>query len=340
MAANRVSIRDVAREAGVSATTVSHALNDKGRLNPETRRKVREVADRLGYRPNPAARSLVSGRTKLIAAMASLPEEPRVEFSDFGYYTELIGAATAAAVDRDYALVVAPPARSGLVWERVPLDGVIVIDPIDGEIALPILRSRGVPFVTAGRDPRGHEGDAVVAGNDMAATRDVLDHLVGRGARQVAMVVIPPLVASARDAAAAYEEWCAERGRRPILVRPPIHGLVLRTQATITEVVADLLARPEPPDAIYAPVERLGVAVAQAVLATGLRIPQDIMLVTTHDAGLAAAFDPSITTLGWDYKEYGRKAGDMLIDLVEGRRQAPCLDLVGHFVTARTSTAR
>jgi DNA-binding LacI/PurR family transcriptional regulator len=52
----RVSIRDVAREAGVSVTTVSHALNGKGRLNVDTRRRVREVADRLGYRPNPAAR--------------------------------------------------------------------------------------------------------------------------------------------------------------------------------------------------------------------------------------------------------------------------------------------
>ena len=50
---SRVSIRDVAREAGVSVTTVSHALNGKGRLNPETRERVREIADRLGYRPNP-----------------------------------------------------------------------------------------------------------------------------------------------------------------------------------------------------------------------------------------------------------------------------------------------
>ena len=71
----RVSIRDVAREAGVSVTTVSHALNGKGRLNAETRKRVREVADRLGYRPNPAARSLVSGHTGLIAAIPSLPRE-------------------------------------------------------------------------------------------------------------------------------------------------------------------------------------------------------------------------------------------------------------------------
>ena len=64
-AGRRVSIKDVAREAGVSVTTVSHALNGKGRLNPDTRERVRSVARQLGYTPNPAARSLVSGRTGL-----------------------------------------------------------------------------------------------------------------------------------------------------------------------------------------------------------------------------------------------------------------------------------
>ena len=117
----RVSIRDVAREAGVSVTTVSHALNDKGRLNPETRQRVREVADRLGYRPNPAAKSLVSGRTGLIAAIPSLPRELRVDYAEFGFFSDLITAATAVAVGRDQALVVSPPGADWFIWDRVPL---------------------------------------------------------------------------------------------------------------------------------------------------------------------------------------------------------------------------
>src|SRR5262245_42402803 len=141
MTQRRVSIKDVAREAGVSVTTVSHALNDKGRLSERTRDHVRAVADRTGSRPNPAPRSPVSGRTGLIAAMPSLPDDPRISFSEFGYYSALIGAASGAAVALDRALVVAPPSRSGFIWDRVPLDGVIVIDPLVGEPALPALRS-------------------------------------------------------------------------------------------------------------------------------------------------------------------------------------------------------
>src|SRR5207248_2015681 len=83
----------------VSVTTVSHALNDKGRLNPDTRQRVRDVAKRLGYKPNPAARSLVSGKTGLIAVIPSLPKKTRVSFSDLGYFTELIGAATDVDVE-------------------------------------------------------------------------------------------------------------------------------------------------------------------------------------------------------------------------------------------------
>ena len=136
MAARRVSIKDVAREAGVSVTTVSHALNGKGRLRASTRERVTEVAERLGYRANPAARNLVSGHAGLIAAMPSLPDDPRVRFAEFGYYTKVIVAASGAAIARDHALVIAPPSRGGFVWDRVNLDGVIMIDPMLDEPAL------------------------------------------------------------------------------------------------------------------------------------------------------------------------------------------------------------
>lgn len=337
--ARRVSIRDVAREAGVSVTTVSHALNGKGRLNPETRRRVLEVAEQLGYRPNPAARSLVSGRTGLIAAMASLPSDPRVEFSAFSYYSELIGGATAAAVDRDAALVVAPPSSRGwFVWDRVALDGVIVIDPMVGDTALPVLRERGIPFVTAGRDPGGHTRDAVVASDDRASTREVLDHLADRGATNVALVTIPPVISYIRDTVHAYEAWCGEHGRRPRVVTADITDMVERPDETLAAMVDEALARPDAPDAIFAPIELVGVAIHGTLLARGHAVPGDLMLVTTHDAGTAAA--AHITTLEWDHRAMGRQATDLLLDLIDGRRGPPCEVLAACRVVPRATTQR
>lgn len=335
----RVSIRDVAREAGVSVTTVSHALNGKGRLNPETRRRVLEVAEQLGYRPNPAARSLVSGRTGLIAAMASLPSEPRIEYSTFSYYSELIGAATAAAVDRDAALVVAPPSSRGwFVWDRVALDGVIVIDPMVGDRALPVLRERGIPFVTTGRDPLGHGRDAVVASDDRASTRDVLSHLVDSGAQRVALVTIPPIISYIAETVAAYEGWCAERGVEPRVVTAEIRDMVERPEESLTAMLDAALAGPEGPDAIFAPIELVGVGVHEALVERGVSIPSDVMLVTTHDAGTAAA--AHITTLEWDYRTMGARAANLLLDLIEGMRDPPWEELVECTVMPRATTAR
>jgi DNA-binding LacI/PurR family transcriptional regulator len=338
-AGRRVSIKDVAREAGVSVTTVSHALNGKGRLNPDTRERVRSVARQLGYTPNPAARSLVSGRTGLIAVMASLPEEPRVEFADFGYFTALIGAATGIAVARDRALVVAPPSSSGFVWDRVPLDGVIVIDPLVDEPALPVLRERQLPFVTISADPAGSEHDAVVASEDIEATRDVLDHLVAQGARRVGLLSIPPINAFTQHTIDVYLTWCGSVGQAPTLEVLDLGDIGRNRERALRTGVERLLDRAEPPDALYVPVELIGVAVASILKAKGVRMPEDVLFATTHDSGRAVTADPPITTIEWDYGEVGRRAAALLLDILDGHRSAPCVELVPGRVMPRPSTA-
>ncbi|HTG47786.1 MAG TPA: LacI family DNA-binding transcriptional regulator [Actinomycetota bacterium] len=335
----RVSIKDVAREAGVSVTTVSHALNGKGRLNPETRERVRGVAARLGYAPNPAARSLVSGRTGLIAVMASLPAEPRVEFADFGYLTALIAAATGVTVARDRALVVAPPSTNGFVWDRVPVDGVIVIDPMVGEPALPALRERDMPFVTISADPAGSESDAVVASEDIDATCAILDHFLERGAKRVALLTVPPINAFLQHTADAYVAWCERRDQRILLEFVDLREIERQQEQALRDCVDRLLDREDPPDAIYAPLELVGVAVARIVLAKGWGIPEHVLFATTHDAGRAANAEPPITTIEWNYEEVGTRAATLLLDILDGARSAPCVELVPGRVVARTSTA-
>ena len=336
MTQRRVSIKDVAREAGVSVTTVSHALNGKGRLSETTRGHVRAVADRLGYRPNPAARSLVSGRTGLIAAMPSLPDDPRIAFSEFGYYSALIGAASGAAVALDRALVVAPPSRSGFIWDRVPLDGVIVIDPLVGEPALPALRAARIPYVTIGLDPDGGDGPSVTAA-ERAATHRLLDHLAARTTAGVGLLTIPPFNAFIVETIAAHDEWSASRGDQPRRVVMDLDRLVADDAAYLQGVVEELLAQDV--DAIYAPIELVGVEVARALSAMGRSIPDDVLLATTDDAGRAAAADPPITTLTYDYPEMGRRAASLLLAIVDGRDGARNEE-VPATVTARRSTER
>lgn len=335
---SRVSIRDVAREAGVSVTTVSHALNGKGRLNPETRQRVREVADRLGYRPNPAARSLVSGHTGLIAAIPSLPRELRVDFTEFGFFSELIAAATGVAVGRHQALVVSPPGADWFIWDRVPLDGVIVIEPVFDEPALPDLRNRGVPFVTISADPRNVGTDAVVRSDDREGTERLLDHLADAGASRVAMLAPPPLNAFTRDCANTYRRWC-ERTARPLALEVVgVADVVLDREGAYLAALDRLLALDPAPDALFVPIELAGEMVLEVMRARGVSVPGDLLLATTRDTGRVVSTNPPLTTLEWNYAELGRRAAEMLLDLIGGSRTAPCEEVVGTTVVPREST--
>jgi DNA-binding LacI/PurR family transcriptional regulator len=336
----RVSIRDVAREAGVSVTTVSHALNGKGRLNADTRRRVREVADRLGYRPNPAARSLVSGRTGLIAAVASLPRSLDIAFTEFGFFSELITAATGVAVAREQALVVAPPGASWFVWDRVPLDGVLVLEPTIDEPALPDLRRRGVPFVTIAPDPAGSELDCVVRADDREGMTRTLDHLASQGAELVGMIAPPPLNTFTRDTAETYRRWCARAGRPLALEVVDLEDLQRDTDAAYARAIGAMCDRTPRPDALFVPIELAGVLTLDTLHTRDLRVPEDILLATTGDIGRGRHTSPQLTTLEWDYPELGRQAATLLLDLIDGVVTAPCEIVVPTTLAARESTAR
>lgn len=341
MGGRRISIRDVAREAGVSVTTVSHALNDKGRLHPETRARVRQVAQRLGYRPNPAARSLVSGHTGLIAIIASLPSGVRAEIAEFGYFADMVGAATGVAVAHDTALVVAPSVSDQrdepFVWDRIPLDGIVMAGPMMGDPTLPALRDRGIPFVTIGRDPSGAD-DGVVEADDASGTTAVLEHLRQAGASSIGLIALPPVYASIVDTAAAYETWCRDHDVDPIVEVVDIAALLRDRSATIADAVGALLSRGV--DAIHCPVEQLGIQALSCLEERGVSIPDQVMLSTTNDAGRADVASVTLTTVDTDHAELGRLAVEALLEVIDGTRTPPFRALVETHVTPRASTAR
>jgi transcriptional regulator, LacI family len=106
--ARRVTIKDVAREAGVSPTTVSHALNHRGQVDSRTRERVEQAARTLGYRPNRNAQRLRTGEAHMIVLLSSMPFAVSGGPSRLGFMMEIAAVAAAAALDRGLALVLAP----------------------------------------------------------------------------------------------------------------------------------------------------------------------------------------------------------------------------------------
>jgi len=327
-----IRLEDVARAAGVSTATVSHALSGKGRIPEATRARVREMARQMGYVPNASARRLAGGRSGLIAVAFSLSAALPVALTDVDYFSQAIHAATARALERDYALVVAPPTSDTAIWSRIPLDGLVVFDPVAGDPALAELRARGVPLVLSGRDPDG--GDDYCVDNDhIAGTRTVLDHLAERGGRRVALLLGEPVDAFDIDCLAAYRDWCDERGTEPLAQTAPVGRMAE------LEWPSRLLDLPEPPDAIYANTEVLGVATLRAARRRNLGIPGDLMLVVAADREQEEA-DVSVTTLELDPARTAAEAIDMLVDVIEGRPPFGRLRLIPTRLVERESTLR
>lgn len=145
------TIADVARLAEVSRTTVSHALNGIGKVDPRTRERIKQVAAELGYRPNLRAQRLRRGEAKAIALASSMPFAVAGGPSRLGFYMEIAAATAESALLHGYALVLVPPVQSGSALYSVDIDGAIVVEPDVNDAAAAQLRERGLPYVSLGR---------------------------------------------------------------------------------------------------------------------------------------------------------------------------------------------
>jgi DNA-binding LacI/PurR family transcriptional regulator len=275
----RTGLLDVAAEAGVSITTASDALNGKGRLAVATRHRVCETADRLGYRPNALARSLVGARTGLIAVVFSHTGDITAALADRDYLRQAVVALTGDALELEVGLVLGPPTRHQEMWSRIPMDGLIVFSPVRGDPLLAQIRSEGTPMVLVGRDPDGAHPDPCVDNDHLAGTRTVLDHLEARGAIRPGLLATDLDDAFTDDCISGYREWCADRSVESRIVMVPAEA----PEREAASLIERALSRPGAPDALHTTVWEMGVRIAETASRVGLRIPEDLMITACGD---------------------------------------------------------
>ncbi len=325
----------MAAAAGVSITTVSHALNGKGRLPQETRERVQTIARRLGYRPNSNARSLAGGKSGVLAISVSQPEGLPVQLGDFDYFSQLMNSATSTALEHGYALVVTPATEAAKTMERVRVDGAIVVDPIAHDPYLGYLRAHQTPFVTTGREPGGSGDDYWIDNDHPAGIFSALDHLAQSGAERIALVSPPAVQSYVIDALRGYEEWCANRGQDP---------MAAIASDSVTEgggfaAATELLDAEPPPDAIYASLDRLALGVLMAADAREVAVPGELLVAGCTDSHAGQHARPSLTALSLNPEQIGHAAVEMLIAIVEDRAPERRHETVPTAIIPRESSA-
>ncbi len=326
--AKRITIRDVAREAQVSVTTVSTALSGNGRLAAETRERVSAAAQRLGYVASPSARFLRSARTGSIGLC--LPDQ----VLSLEYYMQLAFGAAAEAMAHDLALTLVPPNASKTQLAAMPVEGMIVVDPLIDDPMLARLAVSGLPVVTCEVDPSGGHHAGSVAGDNTAGVRRMLDHLTAQGAVTIAVIAPPETTSWSIESLAAYRDFCAERG---IPERLATVGFV-STPESERAAVEQLLAA-GPVDAILSLPDGGAAAALQVAGTHGLRVPQDILVASGVDSAVMALSTPQITALELNPREMGGRATSMLAGLLSGQSGASA-ERVPVELVPRASTAR
>ncbi|MFC4615302.1 LacI family DNA-binding transcriptional regulator [Cellulomonas algicola] len=327
--APRVKMADVARTAGVSVATVSKVVNGRYGVAAATLSRVQEVIEELGYEASLGARSLRSHRTNVLGILVA-------EFEP--YSTELLKGASAAVGATGYELLAYSGGGAGgsVGWERrylsrlagTLIDGAVIVTPTVVE-AHP-----GVPVVAV--DPHtGPSGLPTVDADSFAGAVLATEHLLGLGHTRVAFLGGRPDLESARLREDGFRHAMAAAG-------VPVDEDLVRVGGyrpeTADQPANELLARPEPPSAVFAANDLSAIRVVEVARSLGLRVPEDLSVIGFDNVPESALATPPLTTISQPLQQMGAEALRLLVDLIDGRERGVHVRLPTELVE-RASTA-
>ncbi|HMO73099.1 MAG TPA: LacI family DNA-binding transcriptional regulator [Paracoccaceae bacterium] len=296
------TIKDIARETGLSVSTVSRALTGQGRIPEATRQRVQSVAATLGYMPNRAAQSLVGGLSSGFVGFVLTDPGYGREDSYLGEYFSSLGQGLAEA-GIDLFLAAIPQGQSELSVIRNIVatrraDGLILARTSEVDPRVDFLATQGFPFVTHGRIAREDAGHDWVDTDGFAAFGQAFDMLHALGHRRFALLTIEEPMTFRLHRTEGLLSAIARKG-------DPAVALDVVTSRRSShdrrrDVIRALLARPDRPTAILALFDGLALAVLQVAEEMGIAIPRDLSVVGFDNIPSAALARPGLTTFDSD----------------------------------------
>ncbi len=327
---DRPTIRDVAERAGVSIATVSRALNDRGDVSAQTRERVREVARSVGYRADPAARSLVTQKTRLIAVVVG--DNAGHRDLSLVFFGKVLAAISRRLAQSSYDPLLLHPSDIGLDHR---FDAAVLIGVDDDDALVADLSSRQVPLV--GVDVRCASGRAAYVGSDHSdGVRLALAHLHALGHRRIAHVAGAANTLAGSERLHAFRSECEALG---LELPDELVRLGDFSSASGYRETCVLLALPERPTAVVAASDLMALAALQAIRDAGLQPGEDVAVVGFDDLEAAALAHPPLTTIRQDRQELGTLAADRAIELIEDPEAAPRATILPVELVVRGSTS-
>ena len=304
MSRENITIKDIARELGISPSTVSRALKDHPDISQATRDAVNELAERWNYRPNPIALSLKSGSSKTIGVI--IPDVVHYFFST------VISGIEDVVYRRDYNMILC---QSNEMWEHeVKNIKTLLSSRVDGILASVAktttdfrhyrsITEKDIPLVFFDRAAEEIDTDSVVIDDETGSYKAVI-HLLRTGKKRIVHLAGPPRLAIARNRLNGYLKAMKE-----YRLTPQDEDIVKCDDIQSAErIIPALLTRTPRPDAFFAVNDLTAAQTLMIVKRHGLRIPEDISVVGFTNSQIATLTDPGLTSVDQKGFEIDRKS--------------------------------
>jgi LacI family transcriptional regulator len=327
----RATINDIARLARVSKKTVSRVINRAPFVKEETRKRVDEVMNELGYVPDPQARGLALRRSFLVGLVYDNPNAQFVVNAQQGVLDGLRGSG--------FELVVHPGNRTDAAFlsevaafvDRQKLYGVVLLPPVsEMDNLIELLNARGCKYVRVA-SAKIDDGEHLVMSNDRVVTAEAAKHLAALGHRRIGIIAGPKGFRSREERLTGFIE-----GLKACGIELP-NELRFDGAYTFESGVAGaevLLSRKPPPTAIFASNDEMAAGVYQVARQMGLSVPEDISIIGFDDTPVSSRLWPPLTTVRWPIRDMGRAAARKLL----GSDEKVDLELPAHLVKRESSS--
>ena len=335
------TIRDVAHRAGVSPSTVSRVLNNKGVISDETAQRIQKAMEELHYVPNDFARSFATGSAHTIAIVIDVEN---TEAYSNNFFNDTVFGIETTAHKNDYNLLITNGAEAfgGIdSVERLVLgkkiDGVIISESIANEPFLKRLNEQKFPCVILGRHEHTENEISWVDINNMQAGSLAVRHLFQKGYRKIALITNGDKELFNKDRVIGY---CRELQDCNL---PFDQGMIIHQISSIDECkrkVVELLKSENPPDAVICSNDLLALGAMRAAKALEIDVPNEFGIVCFDNTTITEVMEPSISSLDVNTYELGVQAADILINQIENPTSSLRQILLSTRMIERRSTQR
>jgi DNA-binding LacI/PurR family transcriptional regulator len=333
-----VTIKDVAKRAGVSPSTVSRVISNHPRISAATAAKVRRVMEEIGYHPNLAAKSLVSKMTKTLGLILPRPAE---ELFLNLFFSEFIRGIVSKATRDGYDVLMTSGASEREEMEAIKrlvkgkrVDGIVLLSSRKEDPLVAYLHKEQFPFILIGRSMDFSDILSIDNDNEQASY-DATRHLIELGHKRIGFVSGPPNLVVSHDRLEGYKRALKEHG---LEMRPEwiVEGEFL--QESGYRAMSYIMGIPERPTALVVIDDLVAYGVLRGLNELGYRVPEDVSLISFNNIAISALTTPPLTSIDIGIYQMGYMAAQALVRKVTTDRDYAERIIIPHRLELREST--